>query len=203
MPPKPKPPIRVKRGPGGGKLSKKEIEKIIQTYAVEGNYSETARKCGVTITTVRRHVKNSLKEDVDPRIREVRSRTMENLAARFVGKGAEALNAATPEKMDRASLSQLGIFAGIAADKARTLMEFNRQMNSDHELGRLPMPDTFDALASKIRGELVSIKALQVDFRQQAPDLAKKAEEVLAEAELVEAINAETEVKLGDLDGNT
>lgn len=182
--------------PKGKLLDAVTIESIIQTYALTGNYSETARRHNTTVGTVRRHIKAAI-EDSDPEVRDVRSRTLQRTASRFVGKANDALDAITPEKLEKAALSQVAVTAGIMADKAKMLSEFTQKMDVDHDTRRLPMPDTVEAVEAEILRHVKSIKGFQINFQDAVPDLARETEDTLQEVARVKAA-----LEVDDLDGN-
>jgi hypothetical protein len=159
--------------------------------------------------------------EVAREMESTREKAAEHLKAKYEAKALEVIDSIKPVDLESGrlpvknakgevtgyraygpSLSQKAIAAGIMADKVKMLGEYSQALSNDHDTGRVVIPDTVDALMDGIRREVKSIKALQIDFADSSPKLARETQDILAEAELVQAVNAE-EVAMEDFDGNS
>ena len=106
-----------------GKLTDKQHKKIIALYAECQNYSQVARKFGVSVNTIKRHVNGDPKaakivnEKKEQNTQDILAymESQKNLVCQIIGLGLEAL--AKPDKFTDASPSQITTALGTIIDK--------------------------------------------------------------------------------------
>lgn len=196
-------------------LSAKQREEIFQVYLLTGNKTETARRCGCSVPTVSRTLKQ-LAEQSDPEFQKFRQRATEELAGKVYGKATEILDNITPDDMKSGrielkddngnvtrviqygpSLMQKVTAHAILVDKMKVLHEIEAQLDDEHGDDRLLIPQTLEALKSGIRGKLKGLTFLNVQIEQEHPDLSQRVQTKLEEAEAIEDVEY---VDLGDFD---
>lgn len=190
----------------GVPLTPKQREEIFQVYLLTGNKSETARRTGCDVKTVRRALAN-MQESSDPEFQKFRQKAVEELSGKVHGKATQILDSITPEDMESGrinvtdddgnvvrvieygpSLMQKVTAMAIAIDKAKVLREVESSFNDAHEDQSLLIPQTIEALKSGIRGKLKGLTFLHVDVEQEHPDLSQRVQSKLEEAEVVKDV---------------
>lgn len=187
----------------GQPISAKQREEIFQVYLLTGNKTETARRTGLAVKTVRIHLKQ-MEESSDPEFQKFRRRATEELAGKVYGKATDILDNITPEDMQSGriemkddagnivrvveygpSLMQKVTAHAILVDKVKVLREVEHAMDEGAQDGGLLLPQTLEALKSGIRGKLKGLTFLNVQLEQEHPDLSQRVQAKLEEAETV------------------
>lgn len=196
----------------GVPISQKQKEEIFQVFLLTGNKTETARRCGCSVPTVARTLKQ-LTEQNDPEFQQFRRKATEELTGKVYGKATEILDNDDMESgrievtdddgnVQRViqygpSLMQKVTAHAILVDKMKVLREIESEMDTEQENDRLLVPQTLEALKSGIRGKLKGLTFLNVQIEQDHPDLSQRVQEKLEEAEAIEDVEY---VDLGDFD---
>jgi phage terminase small subunit len=191
----------------GVPITAKQREEIFQVYLLTGNKTETARRTGLSVKTVRNHLKQ-MSEQADPEFQKFRRRATEELAGKVYSKATEVLDNITPEDMTSGrielkddndnvvrvieygpSLMQKVTAHAILVDKVKVLREVETAMDEGQQDGGLLLPQTLEALKSGIRGKLKGLTFLNVQLEQDHPDLSQRVQAKMEEAEA--AVEAE------------
>lgn len=111
------------------RLTDRKKKKILADYLESGSYRATAKKNGVSDSTVKRVVKGSsdFEQKAAQKKEEVAADVLaymdahKDLVCSFIGKGLEMLN--DPDKLATANLSQITTAMGTVIDKWALLQE--------------------------------------------------------------------------------
>ena len=195
---------KIPRGTRQGKpLSDMEKEIIRQTQMITQNKAETARQMGVTRKTVVEVLKQN--RDEDPAVIEARRQSAIAMAGKVHGKVDAILNAITPADLESGhedirdsegnlirrvnwgpSLLQKVTAGAIFIDKLPVLAQYEQAISADYDrVGGLPLPSEIKALVSGVTNKIKSLSILNVQFAADNPDLSQRAQEVIAEAEIL------------------
>lgn len=206
-------------------LTPVDKEVIFQTFIVLQNKTQTAKRCGVSLGSVNRVIKELTARDVEvaglPATRETRAEAAAKLASRFHVKVGELMDSITPEMLEHGkiplndkdgnliryyeygpSLLQTATAVGIITDKANVAQVFEQKMMQDVQDGKLMLPSDIDGLISAVHGKIRSLKMLDVRFEEDNPDVITNATEIMAEVQAVEAKRPEV-VSFDEFDNPT
>ena len=201
---------KIPRGTRQGKpISDMEKEVIRQTQMITQNKAETARQLGVTRKTVDTILKKQLEDE--PAVLEARRQSAIAMAGKVHGKVDKILNAITPEDLESGhvaildedgkkvgqtswgpSLLQKVTAGAIMIDKLPVLAQYEQAISLDHTSGALPLPGDIGALVSGIQSKIKSLSILNVQFANDHPDLSQRAQDAIAEAEIITPSEPET-----------
>jgi hypothetical protein len=191
------------------RLTPVDKEWVFQTYLLLQNKSKTARRCGVSISSVNNIVRELTAREEEqaglPATRESRATAAAQLAGKFHVRANELLESITPEMLEHGkipiydnkgklikyqeygpSLLQLATSIGIITDKANVAQQFEQKMTQDANDGRLTMPQDFAGLLSACESTLRSIKVFDIRFEDDNQDVITNAKEIMAEVQAVE-----------------
>jgi hypothetical protein len=179
-----------------------EKEIIRQTQMITQNKAETARQMGITRKTVDTVLKQSVEDD--KAVQEARRQSAIAIAGKVHGKVDKILEAIMPEDLVSGhndilddggkkvgqtswgpSLLQKVTAGAILIDKLPVLAGYQSAISEDHASGALPLPNDIRALVSGIQSKIRSISVLNVRFAEDNPDLSQRAQEIIAEAEII------------------
>lgn len=170
------------KGSNQGKaLSPTDQEAIRQLYLVYNNKREVARRMGVCEKTVHNVLNDVSSQEFD----KARAEAALETAGRVQGVVHQAIDSVTPEKLDNAPLSQLGIFIGIGIDKIERLQQHARNLREQRSEMSLLMPQQIQALKDGIRGKINAMAILGFRIEEQNPDLAERLDEAMQVAEMI------------------
>lgn len=192
------------KGTGTGrKLTQFQREMIIQTYALCGNKTHTAREVGCSVPSVYSVLKAA---ETDRSLQKARSRALESVAGQVHAKTVDILGSIGPTDLESGlikvknedgtlksvkawgpSLMQKVTSAAILTDKLKVIAETKAALAQDAANGdpaALPMPDSVQG-ALKMLGEKVKrLRILDVQFADKHEDTVSKVQEVAHAASL-------------------
>lgn len=187
---------------------------MYQAYLALGNKSAAARSLGVSKETMHRVIRE-IEQNADPKKLQ---ETREMISAQLTNKLHESTNAIIdsikPEDLESGrikrhdeegnlvsvkeygpSLLQKVTAAAIMTDKMKVLADYSRAIDQDRRSGEILMPESHEQLISAIKSRIKSIQVLNVNFREDNPDLATRIEAV-AEVAAVEATEPDEDPRL-------
>jgi len=211
---------KVQGRQAGKAVSPKQREQMLQLYGVEGNYTEVARLMRLSVGCVTKHIKLMLAEP-DPQINEARKRTARELAGKVNDKANKILDSIAPHDIESGvvkvyhpetnelqrvitygpSLMQKVTASAILVDKLKILREHELALSDEHAEGRMMLPNDIASLKSGIISKLKGLTFLNMQFETDEPDLAQRAQKLMEEAEVVDAVVED--VSMDSFDGNT
>lgn len=192
------------RGRGHG-LTEPEKWAIYQAKLALGSQAAAARSLGVSAATVRK-VCTDIEATADPKVLQ---QTREMISAQLTAKLHESTNAIIdsikPEDLVTGriethnaegkligvkeygpTLLQKATAAAIFTDKMKVLTDFSKAIDQDRREGDLMMPESRDQLLHAIKNRIKSIQVLNVNFREDNPELATRLDAV-AEVATIDA----------------
>lgn len=207
------------RGSQAGKaVSPKQKEVMLQLYAIEGNYTEVARRMKLSTNCVTRHLKAMLAQP-DPEVAQARQRAARELAGKVHSTANRIIDSIGEQDIESGqiklydkegkltrvvnygpSLMQKVTASAILTDKLKVLREVEIALGSESNENRMMLPQDVQNLVSGIQTKLKGLTFLNMRFEEDEPDISQRAQKVLEEAEVVEAVVED--VKLDDFDGN-
>lgn len=186
----------------GKPLSDLDKELIRQTQMICQNKNETARRCGITRKTVETVLAQG--KDQDESIIEARRQSAIAIAGKVHGKVDKILDAIGPEDLESGyyewkdkdgkvykrsyygpSLLQKITAGAILIDKLPVLSQYQQAISADHASGQMLLPGDYQALVSGIQSKIKSLSVLNIQFESDNPSLSQRAQEVIAEAEIL------------------
>jgi hypothetical protein len=177
-------------------------ECIRQSFLVLGSKAEVARQFKITEYSVAKILKEGLN---DKENREQRLKSAAAIAGKVHGKVHKILDSIDDKDLDSGyiesedrngvkrkiaygpSLLQKTTAGAIWTDKLKILADYEKALAEDTATGHLPLPNEVGALVSGIRSKIKQISVLNVQFEQENPDLSQKAQDMLAQAEIIAA----------------
>ena len=75
--------------------------------------------------------------------------------------------------------------SAIMIDKLPVLAQYQQAISADHASGQMLLPGDYQALVSGIQSKIKSLSILNVQFESDNPSLTQRAQEVIAEAEIL------------------
>lgn len=192
----------------GKPLSDLDKELIRQTQMICQNKNETARRCGITRKTVETVLKQEL--DQEPAIREARRQSTIAIAGKVHNRVDRILDSVTPDDLKSGrhdildkdgtkvgettwgpSLMQKVTAGAILIDKLPVLAQYQQAISADHQSGQMLLPSDYQALVAGIQKKVKSLSVLNIQFENDNPSLTQRAQEVMAEAEILSTSEAE------------
>jgi hypothetical protein len=165
----------------GMKLSEAQKEAVVQAYAMCGVYTEVARQLNLSVTTVKKYV-----SEVPPaEVARIRAQTQLRLAGKVQNKANEILDSISPKDLEEASLQQKSISVGIFVERQKDLIDNYHDLNNNERGRTLMTPDSIQGLLEAIRNKAERISVLQVDFKKDNPELAKRLDALETQAEVL------------------
>jgi transposase-like protein len=202
------------------RLTPTDKEWIWQTYNVMGkNKSATAKKCGFAYPTIIKVIKEIEEQNAaDPKTRESRADTLQDLQNRIQVKADVILDSITDEDLKSGrivtrdeegnitavkeygpSILQKATSYGIVQDKRRVVFDNEMALRQDEQSGKLLTPQDIAGMDKAILASVERIGIMNVHFRKENPDLATKVDNLALNQEVKEA-KAEV-INLDDMDG--
>ena len=205
-------------------LTPTEREHIWQTYNVFGkNKSETARRCNCSTQSVAKVVREiEAQNELSVESREARAEAAVGIQRRTQLKADTILESITKQDVTSGripirdkdnnitgyrefgpSLLQKATAYGILTDKSKVALDYENALRQDEQSGKLLVPQDIEGLKRAIQGTARSIQMLNIQFKDDIPDLATKVENLALEEEArKEPLEIEAEViSLDDFDG--
>lgn len=178
----------------GKKLSEIQREGIIQLYAITGNKREVARQMSVSERTVH-NVLNDAKTQHE--LAAARAQATQELAGKAHAKASMLLDSITEDDLknerieikDEAgnitkilntgpTLMQKVTAGAIMVDKTKVLSELTRELQEGQGgQDSMPLPQDVDGAIRAIAQRVKRLRILQVDFKEDNPELAEKLQQ--------------------------
>jgi hypothetical protein len=200
---------RAKNGKRQGRglnLTLPEQEAIYQSYLALGNKSAVARQFDIHPVTVLK-VLRRMNERLSPEEqRERQAAITDQLKGRYYQTTSQIIDSIKPEDLESGrievkdskgeivgykefgpSLVAKATAAGIFTDKIRIISDLERATAQAQQSGELLMPDGVNQLLQAVRGKIQSISVLNVNFREDNPDLATRLDTAMQVAEVEQA----------------
>lgn len=196
---------------GGAKLSDMKRESILQTYALCGMKTDTARREGVSLRTVY----NVLRETAPEELEEKRRDTMGRIVERIHKSANDALDALDKDTAGLANASYMQKVTGFAilTDKAisadKHLAERNIALAHDSKSETNFLPKDVQGMADLLTSKITGVDIIMARIRMHTPDnqVSKEATDLHNRAVRMAEIDDYPEekpsgvVEIGDLDG--
>jgi hypothetical protein len=182
-----------------------ECEIMRQVQMITQNKAETARQMGVTRKTVDTVLKR-LSSEEDGAVVEARRQSSIAISGKVHGKVDKILDSIVPadlesgkaDKIDNEgmkygeytwgpSLLQKVTAGAILIDKLPVLAQYQNAIAEDNASGALPLPADVRALISGVQSKIKNLTILNVQFQTDNPDLSQRAQQIIAEAEIIES----------------
>jgi len=211
--------MRMERRGRGHGFTIPEREAIYQAYLALGSKIAVARSLGLGKSTVHKVIRE-IEANAEPLdLEKAREKMSLHLTGRLHETTNQILDSIKPEDVDSGripirdaegnlkgytyfgpSLLQKATTVGIFTDKMKVLADYSRAVATDQASGTLIMPETAAQLISAIRNRVASISVLNVNFKNDNPDLATRLEQVMEVAAIEETTTNGTDSGRFDFD---
>jgi hypothetical protein len=188
----------------GKALSPVDKEVVLQTFAITGNQTKTAEIVGLSVSAVHKIV---VAARTNGALAKARAHAAEELAGRVHDLSLKALDNIKPEdfKSERVyqrdadgnvtsmkeygpSVMQKVTAFAILVDKEAAITNHIKTLREATGGGiGVPLPEDAAAALDAIKSRISRLRVLDLQFEQQAPDLAQRVAEATAAHEVVEA----------------
>jgi hypothetical protein len=180
---------------------------IDETTGRRKGISVTARKFGVNVQTVSRIINEIMEQnEALPATRDARADAIARFAGRTQIKADMVLDSIKPEDLESGRIpitnkdgDILGYKSwgpnvvakatafGIISDKVGIALKNEEMLRADQAGGSLLMPSDIAGLRNAVSSSIKSLTLLDVQFADENKDLLTNAQEVLAEAEIIDS----------------
>ena len=187
----------------GKQITTTQKELVVQAFALTGNKSQVCRDLNLSRPSVIKILKEA---ETNKELQKARTRALDALAGQVHGKTNEIINSISPvdlesglqlrrnadgEVVDKVawgpSLLQKVTAAAILTDKIKIIEETKAAINADagsgHDCG-MPLPGTVQESLRLLGRKVKRIKAFDIQFEANQPDMSQRIQDTVAEAEV-------------------
>lgn len=187
----------------GKQITTTQKELVVQAFALTGNKSQVCRDLNLSRPSVIKILKEA---ETNKELQKARTRALDALAGQVHGKTNEIINSISPVDLESGlqlrrnaegevvgkvawgpSLLQKVTAAAILTDKIKIIEETKAAINADagsgHD-GGMPLPGTVQESLRLLGRKVKRIKAFDIQFEANQPDMSQRIQDTVAEAEV-------------------